>query len=121
MFAHKYRPVRFIQYFLCLMFIPLATASAETPKVKDDKIIERYKLMLEHKPKEGSTFDRLYHFYVEGTGLEQMVTDYQMLIEAEPNNPNLQLILGHIYKRVSKNAEAIAAYQRAIELSPKDY
>lgn len=121
MFEHKHRPVRFIQYFLCLMFILLATASAETLEVKDDKIIERYKLMLEHKPKEGSTFDRLYHFYVEETGLEQMVTDYQTLTETEPNNPNLQLILGHIYKRLSKNAEAIAAYQRAIELSPKDY
>ena len=96
MFEHKHRPVRFIQYFLCLMFILLATASAETLEVKDDKIIERYKLMLEHKPTEGSTFDRLYHFYVEGPGLEQMVADYQTLIEAEPNSPNLQLILGHI-------------------------
>ena len=33
--------------------------------------------MLERKPKEGSTFDRLYQLYLEGQGLEQMVVDYQ--------------------------------------------
>ena len=33
--------------------------------------------MLERKPKEGSTFDRLYQLYLEGAGLDQMVIDYQ--------------------------------------------
>ena len=47
----------------------MATVLAQNADATDEKIIERYKLMLERKPKEGSTFDRLYHFYVEGAGV----------------------------------------------------
>ena len=89
--------------------------------INDAKIIERYKLMLNQKPKEGSTFDRLYQFYLEGDGLESMVTDYQAEAQAKPNDPNIQLILGHIYKRLGKDKEALTAYQRAAELAPNNY
>ena len=87
----------------------------------DEQIIERYKLMLNRKPKEGSTFDRLYQFYLEGAGLDAMVTDYQAEVEANPNEPNLQLILGHIYKRLGKDTEAVNTYKRAVELAPNEY
>ncbi|MDE0685599.1 MAG: tetratricopeptide repeat protein, partial [Candidatus Poribacteria bacterium] len=103
-------------YILCFTFIALAQNEAS-----DAKIIERYKQMLNRKPKEGSTFDRLYQFYLEGTGLDAMVTDYQAEAAAKPNAPNVQLILGHIYKRLGKDTEAIKAYQRAVTLSPNDY
>ena len=121
MFERINRPSLFILCLLCLMLVLLATAPAESSEVTDEKIIERYKLMLERKPKEGSTFDRLYHFYVDGAGLERMVADYQAEIEAKPNNASLQLILGHIFKRLDKNTEAVSAYKRAIELTPNDY
>ena len=87
----------------------------------DTRIIERYKQMLNRKPKEGSTFDRLYQFYLEGAGLDAMVADYQSEAEAKPDAPNVQLILGHIHKRLGKETEAITAYQRAMTLSPNDY
>ena len=87
----------------------------------DEKIIERYKLMLSRKPKEGSTFDRLYQFYLESAGLEAMVADYQAEAETKPDDPNVQLILGHIYKRLGKDADAVTAYQRAVELTPDNY
>ena len=101
---------------LCFTTITLAQDAAN-----DAKIIERYKLMLSRKPKEGSTFDRLYQFYLEGAGLDAMVTDYQAEAEANPDNPNVQLILGHIHKRLGKDAEAVKAYQRAVELAPNNY
>ena len=87
----------------------------------DEKIIERYKLMLIQKPKEGSTFDRLYQFYLEGEGLETMVSDFQSEAQTKPNDPKIQLILGHIYKRLGKDKEALTTYQRAVELSQNDY
>ena len=105
-----------ICYTLCLSSMTLAQN-----ETSDKKIIERYKLMLERKPKEGSTFDRLYEFYLEGAGLEQMVTDYQAEAAAQPDNPNLQLILGHIHKRIGADTETLSAYQRAVELAPDDY
>ena len=121
MFTYRNRAIVLVLCLLYLVpvFAPIARGQDET--AADEKIIERYKLMLERKPKEGSTFDRLYQFYLEGAGLEQMVADYQTEAEAKPNDPNIQLILGHIYKRLGKDAETLAAYQRAVELAPNDY
>ena len=99
----------------CTLYFP-SIAPAQ-----DEKIIERYKLMLSRNPKEGSTFDRLYQFYLEGAGLEAMVADYQAEAQSKPNDSNLQLILGHIHKRIGKDTETLAAYQRAVELAPDDY
>ena len=108
-----------LSFIVCaLCFTPIAFAQEATD---DAKIIERYKLMLNRKPKEGSTFDRLYQFYLEGAGLAAMVADYQAEVQAKPDNPNPQLILGHIYKRLGKDTEAVKAYQRAVELTPNNY
>ncbi len=111
---------------LCVFFITVSTLyfcpiSLAQDATNDAKIIERYKLMLNRKPKEGSTFDRLYQFYLEGDGLEAMVTDYKEEAQAKPNDPNVQIILGHIYKRLGKDKEALTAYQRGIALAPNNY
>ncbi len=87
----------------------------------DERVILRYKQILQSKPREGSTFDRLYQFYLEGPGLNQMVADYQAEAELKPNDPNIQLILGHIYKRLGKDQETVGAYRHAVELNPGDY
>ena len=108
--------VSLIAYILC--FTVITVAQNETD---DAQIIERYKQMLNRKPKEGSTFDRLYQFYLEGAGLDAMVADYQAEAAAKPDAPHLQLILGHIHKRLGKDTEVIKAYQRAVTLSPNDY
>ncbi|MXV73602.1 tetratricopeptide repeat protein, partial [Candidatus Poribacteria bacterium] len=112
-----------VAFLLCLILFTLALSPLllAQDEVNDAKIIERYKLMLNRKPKEGSTFDRLYQFYLEGSGLDAMVADYQAEVQAKPDNPNPQLILGHIYKRLGKDAEAVKAYQRAVELAPNNY
>ncbi len=120
MFARHKQPIVFILFLYCLITILIPIAHAQDEAV-DKKIVERYKQMLERKPKEGSTFDRLYQLYLEGSGLDQMVVDYRTEAAAKPENPNLQLILGHIYKRLGKNTEAILAYQRAVDLASDDY
>ncbi len=108
---------------LCLIFFTLYLSPSifAQDATNDVKIIERYKLMLSRKPKEGSTFDRLYQFYLEGAGLDVMVADYQAEVQAKPGSANPQLILGHIYKRLGRDAEAVKAYQRAVELAPNNY
>ena len=115
--------IQIVAPLLCLIFFILSVSSPlfAQDETNDAKIIERYKLMLSRKPKEGSTFDRLYQLYLEGAGLDAMVTDYQAEAEANPDNPNVQLILGHIHKRLGKDAEAVKAYQRAVELAPNNY
>ncbi len=120
MFARPKQPIVFILFLYCLITVLLPTAHAQD-EAADEKIVERYKQMLERKPKEGSTFDRLYQLYLEGAGLEQMVVDYKTEAAAKPENPNLQLILGHIYKRLGKNTEAILAYRGAVDLVSDDY
>ena len=112
-----------VVFLLCLIFLTLSLSPPllAQDEANDAKIIERYKLMLSRKPKEGSTFDRLYQFYLEGAGLDAMVADYQAEAQAKPDNPNPQLILGHIYKRLGKDAEAVKTYQGAVELAPNNY
>ena len=99
----------------------MAALSFSQDAATDEKIIERYKLMLVRNPKEGSTFDRLYQFYLDSSGLAAMVSDYEAMSTAKPNDPNLHLILGHIYKRLGRDTKALAAYQRAVTLSQHDY
>ena len=106
----------------CVLYLLSCTFYHPTPtSAQDEKVVERYKLMLSRNPKEGSTFDRLYQFYLEGDGLDAMVADYQAEAQAKPNDSNLQLILGHIHKRLGKDTETLAAYQRAVELTPNGY
>ena len=120
MLTRQKQPTAFVIFLCCLVTALLPIAHAQDEAV-DEKIVERYKQMLERKPKEGSTFDRLYQLYLEGPGLEQMVVDYQTEATAKPDDPNLQLILGHIYKRLGVNTEAIVAYRHAVDLAPDDY
>ena len=114
---------RIIACVLSLVWCTLSLSSFtfSQNETSDAKVIDRYKQMLERKPKAGSTFDRLYQFYLEGAGLDAMVADYETAALSNPNNPNLQLILGHIYKRLGKDNETVAAYQRAVELAPNNY
>ena len=121
MFKRKNHTIAIFVLFLivCALCLPSITFAQEV--TDDAKIIERYKLMLNRKPKEGSTFDRLYQFYLEGSGLDAMVADYQAETQAKPDNANPQLILGHIYKRLGRDAEAVKAYQRAVELAQNNY
>ncbi len=105
--------------FVFTLFLPAITVAQDG--MSDEKIMERYKLMLSRKPKEGSTFDRVYQFYLEGAGLDAMLSDYLTEAKAKPNDSNLQLILGHIYKRLGKDVEAVTAYQRAVQLAPDNY
>ena len=82
MFARKkYSIVACLFYFIsCTLYFSAITFAQDT---QNEKIIERYKLMLSRNPKEGSTFDRLYQFYLEGAGLDAMVADYQAEAEAQ--------------------------------------
>ena len=59
MFEYKKQPIVLFLFLYCFVtvFIPIAHAQDEAA---DEKIMTRYKQMLERKPKEGSTFDRLY-------------------------------------------------------------
>ncbi len=120
MFARKkYSIVACLFYLIsCTLYFSAIAFAQDT---QDEKIIERYKLMLNRNPKEGSTFDRLYQFYLEGAGLDAMVADYQAEAEAKSNDPNIQLILGHIHKRLGKDTETLTAYERAVELAPNAY
>ena len=120
MFTRQKQPIALALFLCCFVSVLLPIARAQDEAV-DEKIVARYKQMLERKPKEGSTFDRLYQLYLEGAGLDQMVVDYQMEAGTKPDNPNLQLILGHIHKRLGVNTEAILAYRRAVDLVPNDY
>ena len=82
MFECSKQPIIFVLFLCCFVSVLLPIARAQDEAV-DKKIVERYKQMLERKPKEGSTFDRLYQLYLEGQGLDQIVIDYQTEADAK--------------------------------------
>ena len=115
--------ILYITCILCLLIVcsvfPIFAFAQQT--VNEENIISRYKQILLNKPKEGSTFDRVYQFYLEGNGLDEMLNDYKAEAQTNPENANLQLILGHIYKHLGKDTQATTSYQRAVELAPDNY
>lgn len=121
MFRRKNRLFAVSLFCLSVLTFFITPFTIAQDVTSDEQIIQRYKLMLARKPKEGSTFDRIYQFYLENAGLEALVSDYQAEVQAKPNDANLQLILGHIYKRLGKDSEALSTFQRAVELAPNKY
>ena len=104
-----------IACIVCLLWLALLPSSTVFAQNEDgeDKVIERYKQMLERKPKAGSTFDRLYQFYLEGAGLDAMAADYQTAALANPNNYYPHFALGQAYATLRRYEDAIAALTQA--------
>ncbi len=109
-----------IACIVCLLWLALLPSSTVFAQNEDgeDKVIERYKQMLERKPKAGSTFDRLYQFYLEGAGLDAMAADYQTAayqraVELAPNNYYPHFALGQAYATLRRYEDAIAALTQA--------
>ncbi len=121
MLEREKRSVIYSFMFLIVLMLTANTISIAQDVTSDEKIIERYKQILYQKPKDGSTFDRVYQFYLEGAGLDAMLNDYLTEANEKPDDSNLQLILGHIYKRLGKDTQAVKVYQRAVELKPENY
>ncbi len=77
MFATGRKLIVFAVFVLCIFTLanPVVFAQDEN---NNETLIQRYKQILESNPKEGSAFDRLYQFYLEGPGLAQMIATYQV-------------------------------------------
>jgi len=114
--SHKKQTFTIILTIIITLFI-FGRLSAQEDT--DQKVIGRYQKILKAKPREGSAFDRLYQLYLEGPGLERMLSDYEQAVISQPKEPSLHLILGHIYKRLGREQDAVKSYQQAATLDPR--
>lgn len=92
--------------------------SVDSGDERQQRIIERYRAMLEENPVEGMALNRLLGYVGRGAGLNAMISQYEDRVEASPDRVNLRLVLGHLLKARGDNAEAFTHYDRAVELAP---
>ncbi len=86
------------------------TAQGQAPA---DKVIERYKQILEKTPTEGTALDRLWKSYLDLGKTDDLVGQYQ----SGGTFPS-EMVLGHLQRRAGNFEEAAAAYERAAALDP---
>ena len=72
--------------------------AVESGDDRDQRIIERYREMLEDNPVEGMALQRLLNHVGRGAGLDGLIGEYQQRVEAQPQAHNLRLVLGHLLK-----------------------
>lgn len=83
---------------------------------RQQRIMERYRSMLEENPVEGTALDRLLGYVGRGSGLDRLINDYEQRVEARPDHFNLRLVLGHLLKERGDYEEAFHHYDRAVQL-----
>ncbi|MGC1272146.1 MAG: DUF1581 domain-containing protein, partial [Planctomycetaceae bacterium] len=90
---------------------PDAELAAEIEKER--KIAERFLTLLERNPREGTSLDKAYGFFVEQGKLDELVATYRQRVEADEKDGAAWMILGLIESRRGNDAPAIEALAKA--------
>ncbi len=92
---------------MCLLLLAF-TAMAQQPA---DKVIERYKQMLEKNPAEGTALDRLWQAYLESGRTAELFDEYNA-----GGTFTSEMLFGLVLRKAGKSDEALAAFERAAAL-----
>lgn len=87
---------------------------------RQQRVITRYREMLEEDPVEGLALERLLGHVGRGPGLDSLIEDYEQRLESNPESVNLRLVLGHLLKARGDYEQAFEQYDRARELAPQN-
>ncbi len=87
---------------------------------KEQLAVERFLTLLKKTPRQGTSLDRVYGFYVDSGQLDDFVTSCREATEKSPDDAKAFLLLGLVLARRGDDAGAIAALKKAEELDPAD-
>lgn len=79
-----------------------------------DRVVERYKQMLEGNPVEGTVLDRLWKLYQDGGKTNDLIAEYQ-----KPGTLASEMVLGHLLRKAGDMVKAREAYEKAAKLDPQ--
>jgi tetratricopeptide (TPR) repeat protein len=82
--------------------------------------VERYWDILVQSPKRGTTFDRVYHYYVDTGHAEVLLADCKKFTEENPKDAKAWMLLGLVAERRGNGTQAVEAFQLATKFDVKD-
>ncbi len=113
------RPLLF-SLLLCASAAALPGAwAAQADPIPSQKILERYRQMLEKSPTEGIALERLWKAYGDSGQTAQLLEHYQKAASAGDASFADSLVLGYLLRKTGQLAEARAAFEKAAQREPK--
>ncbi len=89
-------------------------------EAKEKATVERFWSILAKNPRRGTSFDRVYGYYVDSGESDLLVEKCRGLTEKSPQDAKGWLLLGLVLSRRNDDAGTIAAYKQAESLDPND-
>ncbi|MDR1140955.1 MAG: hypothetical protein LBL62_04625, partial [Planctomycetaceae bacterium] len=121
---HRYIHWIFCIFILCFFFVEIFSVAvisvAEEPADREQRIIERFWEILVKSPRRGTTFDRVYTYYIDTGHAEQFLEHCRNLTEQNPKQNKSWILYGLAAERRGEMEQAAHAFQTATELNTED-
>ncbi|MDR0338502.1 MAG: tetratricopeptide repeat protein, partial [Planctomycetaceae bacterium] len=106
--------------FILYLFFALIFSVAEEAVDREQQIIERFWEILIKSPRRGTTFDRVYTYYIDTGHAEQFLERCRNLTEQNPKHNKSWILYGLAAERRGAMELAAKAFQTATELDTDD-
>ncbi|MDR2756882.1 MAG: tetratricopeptide repeat protein [Planctomycetaceae bacterium] len=116
---HGYIYWAFCFFILCSFYVSLLSV-AEEPADREQQIIERFWDILVKSPRRGTTFDRVYTYYIDTGHVDQFLERCRNLTEQNPKHNKSWILYGLAAERRGEMEQAALAFQTALQLDTED-
>ncbi|MDR2441436.1 MAG: tetratricopeptide repeat protein [Planctomycetaceae bacterium] len=104
---------------LCSFFVSLFSIAEEAAD-REQRIIERFWDILVKSPRRGTTFDRVYTYYIDTGHVDQFLERCRNLTEQNPKHSKFWILYGLAAERRGEMEQAAHAFQTATQLDHED-
>lgn len=90
---------------------------------REGQIVNRLWDILQKSPRRGTTFDRVYRFYVDSGHTSLLLERCREQIETQSSGPDgarAELLLGLVLERCGESDSAAVAFEKALQMNPQD-
>ena len=98
---------------IIIAFAATCWAEPSGMQTSDDRTISRYLSLLEKRPVTGTAFDRVFNYYRQNGGTNQLLERLKQPSKTPQIQTSRQLLLGMVYVRSKDSQQAIQALQLA--------
>ncbi|MDR2116663.1 MAG: hypothetical protein LBP87_09830 [Planctomycetaceae bacterium] len=124
--TNKHHNIYWTFWFFILCFCSVVTFSvtmlsvAEEQADREQRIIERFWEILVKSPRRGTTFDRVYTYYIDTGHVEQFLERCRNLTVQNPQQNKSWILYGLASERHGEMEQAAQAFQTAVQLNTED-
>ena len=108
----------------CFLFLYLVPAKANDPlsdaERREQQVVERFWTLLEKTPRRGTSFDRVYGYYVDTGRLDELMKRCRESTDKAPGDAKAWLLSGLVLSRRNDDAATVEAFEKAKTLDTTD-